>query len=148
MPFVVTGISQDGDTAALEQALKAAGLSLEALEVLGPDDADELATGGVIDTKIITGSGLESGTGVPGLTGSGTPGIVSSGRMTGSVCRAMGESLWEKLADLAIPDDEVENYAEALEAGRSIVGYHGDSKSVAKAEGLFNAAGLAKVKTF
>ena len=28
------------------------------------------------------------------------------------------DSLWDKLADLAIPDDEVENYAEALEAGR------------------------------
>ena len=148
MPFVVTGISQDGDTAALEQALKAAGLSLEALDVLGPDDADELVTGGLIDTKIITGSGLESGTGVPGLTGSGTPGIISPARMTGEIGPETGESLWEKLADLAIPDDEVENYAEALEAGRSIIGYHGDSKNVAKVEGLFSAAGLVKVKTF
>ena len=40
MPFVVTGISQDGDTAALEAALKAAGLTLDAFEVLGPDDAE------------------------------------------------------------------------------------------------------------
>jgi len=156
MPFVVTGISQDGDTAALEHALKASGLSLEGLEVLGPDDADGLATGGAIDTKIITGSGLESGTGVPGLTGRGTPGITGrgtpgiagAGRITGATGPQMGESLWEKLADLAIPDDEVENYAEALEAGRSIVGYHGDAKNVAEVEGLFRAAGFAKVKTF
>lgn len=148
MPFVVTGISQDGDTAALEHALKASGLSLEGLEVLGPDDADGLATGGAIDTKIITGSGLESGTGVPGLTGRGTPGIAGAGRITGATGPQMGESLWEKLADLAIPDDEVENYAEALEAGRSIVGYHGDAKNVAEVEGLFRAAGFAKVKTF
>src|ERR1700678_4148167 len=83
VPFVVTGISQDGDTAALEQALKSAGLSLEVFEVLGPDDADEIASGGHIDTAIITGSGLESGTGVPGLTNSGVPGVTSAPRIGG-----------------------------------------------------------------
>lgn len=56
--------------------------------------------------------------------------------------------LWDRLADLAIPDDEVENYAEALEAGRTIVAYHGSSSSVAKIEGLFRDGGLTKVKTF
>ncbi len=146
MPFVVTGISQDGDTAALEQALKAAGLSLEHFEVLGPDEADEIATGGDLDTAIITGGGLESGTGVPGLTGTGVPGITSAPRIGGGT--VAGDSLWDRLADLAIPDDEVENYAEALEAGRSIVVFHGDSKNVAKVEGLFSSAGLTKIKTF
>ena len=102
--------------------------------MLGPDDA-EIATGGNVDTAIITGSGLESGTGVPGLTGSGT-GLLA------------GDSLWDRLADLAIPDDEIENYAEALEAGRSIVGYHGDSRNVAKVEAMFAGAGLKKIKTF
>ena len=144
MPFVVTGISQDGDTAALEQALKAAGLSLDALEVLGPDDTGESHTvGGLVDTSILTG-GMETGTGVPGLTGSGISGVAGAPR----VAPIGSESLWERLADFAIPDDEVEHYAEALEAGRSIVGYHGDSKNVAKVESLFSAAGLAKVKTF
>jgi hypothetical protein len=146
VPFVVTGISQDGDTAALEQSLKSAGLSLEVFEVLGPDDADSLATGGQIDTGIITGSGLESGTGVPGLTNSGVPGVTSAPRIGGGTIA--GDSLWDRLADLAIPDDEVENYAEALEAGRSIVAYHADAANVAKVEGLFGSAGLAKVKTF
>ena len=146
MPFVVTGISQDGDTAALEQALKSAGLSLEVFEVLGPDDADSLVSSGQIDTAIITGSGLESGTGVPGLTNSGVPGMTSAPRIGGGTIA--GDSLWDRLADMAIPDDEVENYAEALEAGRSIVAYHGDAATVAKIEGLFGSAGLAKVKTF
>ena len=134
MPNVVTGISQDGNIAALEAALKAAGLSLEALDVLGPDDAD-IATGGRIDTAIITGGGLESGTGVPGLTNSG-------------IGTAAADSLWDRLSDLAIPDDEIENYAEALEAGRSIVGYHGDSRNVTKVEAMFAGAGLTKIKTF
>jgi hypothetical protein len=147
VPFVVTGISQDGNTDALEQSLKSAGLSLDHFEVLGPDDADEIATGGHIDTAIITGGGLETGTGVPGLTGSGIPGITSAPRLA-DVGSEAGDSLWDRLADFAIPDDEVENYAEALEAGRSIVAFHGDSKNVAKVEGLFASAGLAKIKTF
>lgn len=146
MPYVVTGISQDGNTAALEQALKAAGLSLEALEVLGPDDTDEIVTGSRTDTGIITGGGLETGTGVPGLTGS-SPGITTSSR-AGGVGLPAGDSLWDRLADLAIPDDEIENYAEALEAGRTIVGFHGDSRNVSKVEGLFASAGLTKIKTF
>jgi hypothetical protein len=147
VPYVVTGISQDGDTAALEQALKSAGLSLEVFEVLGPDDADTLATGGPIDTAIITGGGLETGTGVPGITGGMIPGVTSSPRGVG-IGPADGDSVWDRLADLAIPDDEVENYAEALEAGRSIFAYHGDAKNVTTVEGLFASAGLTKIKTF
>ncbi|MGA2392550.1 MAG: hypothetical protein ABSH03_04245 [Candidatus Lustribacter sp.] len=146
MPFVVTGISQDGNTAPLEAALKAAGLTLDALEVLGPDDADEAAEvrSGTVDTSILTGGGLDTGTGVPGLTGGGIPGVAGAPRLAD----VGGESLWERLADLAIPDDEVENYAAALETGKSIVAFHGDSKNVAKVEALFGSNGLTKVKTF
>jgi hypothetical protein len=145
MPFVVTGISQNGDTAALEAALKAAGLSLDAFEVLVPEDgATSVAGAGFVDTSLLTGGGLETGTGVPGLTGSGVPGLTGDSRSSTD----LGDSLWDRLADLAIPDDEVENYAEALESGRCIVAYHGDSKTVAKIEGLFTSNGLSKVKTF
>lgn len=145
MPFIVTGISQDGNTAALEAALKAAGLRLDGLEVLGPDDSDAAASvnGGGVDTGTLTG-GLETGTGVPGLTGGGIPGITGAPRLAD----LSGPSLWDRLADLEIPDDEVENYAEALEAGRSLVAYHGDSKTAAKVEALFSGNGLTKVKTF
>jgi hypothetical protein len=148
VPFVVTGISQDGDTTELQQALAAAGLSLDTFEVIAPEEADTLVTdvsGHLVDTGILTGGGLETGTGVPGLTGKGTPGITSS---PGDRYDVASDTLWDKLADLAIPDDEVENYAEALEAGRSIVAFHGDSKNVAKVESIFTAAGLRKVKTF
>ena len=147
MPFVVTGISQDGNTAALEQALTAAGLSLDPFDVIGPEDAEAQVTGsGPIDTGTLTG-GLETGTGVPGLTASGIPGVTSGPRL-GDLGAVAGDSLWDRLADLSIPDDEVENYAEALEAGRSLVAYHGDARNVAKVEGLFGSAGLTKVKTF
>jgi hypothetical protein len=149
VPFVVTGISQDSDTTALERALAAAGLSLDVFEVIAPEEADTLVTGAVshevVDTGILTGGGLETGTGVPGLTGKGVPGITSAPDDRYDVG---SDSLWDKLSDLAIPDDEVENYAEALEAGRSIVAFHADSKNVGKVESIFVTAGLTKVKTF
>jgi hypothetical protein len=144
VPYVVTGISQDGDIAALEGSLTGAGLSLDALDVVGPEDADESLIGsGGVDTGILTGGGLETGTGVPGITG-GIPGITSGPRLAD----LGGTSLWDRLADLAIPDDETENYAAALEAGRSIVAYRGDATNVSAVETAFRAAGLAKVKTF
>ena len=147
MPFVVTGISQDGDTTALEQALTAAGLALDAFEVIGPEDAESHVGGATgIDTSMLMG-GLETGTGVPGLTGGGIPGITSAPRVA-DLDSLGGDSLWDRLADLAIPDDQVENYAEALEAGRSIFAYHSDERNVNKVEGLFGSAGLAKVTIF
>ena len=146
MPFIVTGISQDGNTAALETALKAAGLSLEPFDVLSPDDsAASISLGGLIDSGILTGGGLETGTGVPGLTGRGTPGISSGPRI---LAGGGNDSLWDSLADLAIPDDEIENYAEALEAGRSIVAYHATAANAAQIEALFRDAALSKIKTF
>jgi len=58
----------------------------------------------------------------------------------------LGGSLWDRLADLAIPDDEVENYAEALEAGHSIVAYHGTSKSVRNSRIYLRATDLVKLR--
>jgi len=150
VPFVVTGISQNGDTAALELALKAARLALDAFEVIEPSEGrPSLATGGIVDTGILSGGGLETGTGVPGLTGGGSAGVTSGSRLGHSGPELIaGDSLWDRLADLAIPDDEVENYAETLEAGRTIVAYHATAATVARVETIFRDGGLTKVKTF
>ncbi len=143
MPNVVTGISQDGNVDALMQALRAARISLEPLQVLGPQDsAPSPSIARMVDTGTLTG-GLETGTGVPGLTGSGVPGIgVSPGPDVD------GDSIWERLSDLDIPDDELENYADALEAGRSIVAYPALAANVKAVESAFQAAGFAKVRIF
>jgi hypothetical protein len=146
VPFLVTGISHDGNTTALEAALTGAGLSLDHFDVLGPDDSEARvgSSRGLTGSATLSG-GLEMGTGVPGLTGSGTPGITNATHVVGGDGSG---SLWDRLADLAIPDDEVENYAEALEAGRYIVAYHGTDANIGTLEGIFAGSGLAKVKTF
>lgn len=143
MGLVVTGISQDGDLAALEAQLKAAGLPLDPLQLIGPDDSTQGAAsraGILSDGGLISGGG---GTGVPGIT-SHNPTV--PGGSGASFFR--NETLSDRLGDLEIPDDEVENYVDTLEAGRSVVAYFAKPDNIDKVSEIFHAAGLAKVKTF
>lgn len=144
MPNVVTGFSLDGNIDAVTRALQAAKLSLEALQVLDAADvAPALSPTRFVDTGTLTGGGLDTGTGVPGLTGRGVPGIGSS-----SIPEIDGDSIWVRLSDFQIPDDELENYADALEAGHSVVAYAASAASVRAVEAAFAASGLVNVKTF
>jgi hypothetical protein len=147
MGLVVTGISQNGDVSRLEKALSDAGFSVEPLQTINPGDGDatlaEVAGGARLDTHLNLGDG--QGTGVPGIT-SASPSI---GTMRGSRTYFHNEELWDRLGDFEIPDDEVENYIEAVQAGRSVVAYFAHKpENVPKLEGLFRSCGLMKVKTF
>ncbi len=142
MGLVVTGISQDGDTAALEAALKAAGLPLDPIQLIGPDDSTRgTASRGLANPGLLTG-GMETGTGVPGVT----TGLGVAGGYGTEYFR--NETLSDRLGDLEIPDDEVENYVEALQSGRSIVAYFAKPESIAQVEAIFRSGALTKVKTF
>jgi hypothetical protein len=140
--LVVTGISQTGDITALEAALKEAGLPLDPIQLIGPDDSTQGAASsmGMANPGLMTGGG--QGTGVPGIT-SGGP---SAGGYGTRYFR--NEGLSDRLGDLEIPDDQVENYIDALQAGRSVVGYFAKPETVAQVETVFRASGLARVKTF
>jgi hypothetical protein len=140
--LVVTGISQTGDTAALEASLKEAGFPLDSIQLIGPDDSTQGAASraGIVNPGIMTGGG--QGTGVPGIT-SGGP---TAGGYGTQYFR--NETLSDRLGDLEIPDDEVENYVEALQNGRSVVAYFAKPDTIDKITEIFRASGLAKVKTF
>ncbi len=143
MGLVVTGISQNGDTTALESALKDAGLPLDPIQLIGPDDSTQgAASRGLANPGFITG-GTGQGTGVPGIT-SGR-GQTAGGYGTGFF---RNETLSDRLGDLEIPDDEMDNYVEALQAGRSIVAYFAHADTIDKVTDLFRSSGLAKVKRF
>jgi len=143
--LVVTGISQNGDITKLEGALKAAGLPLDPLQLIGPDDSTQgagNASRGVVNPGLITGD-TGQGTGVPGITtGQGT----AIGGYGTQYFR--NESLSDRLDDFEIPDDEVENYVEALQDGRSVVGYFAKDTNIDQVEQIFRASDLAKVKRF
>jgi hypothetical protein len=140
--LVVTGISQDGDITALEAALKAAGLPLDPIQVIGPDDSTQGAASsmGLADPGLMTGGG--QGTGVPGITS----GVPSAGGYGTRYFR--NEALSDRLGDLEIPDDEVENYIAALAAGRSVVAYFAKPDTLGGVEAIFRSSTLVKIKTF
>jgi hypothetical protein len=149
MGRVVTGISQDGRLKPLEDALRSAGMPLEPIQMVGPDDSAHQLTDIIerahIDTDIMTGGG--QGTSVPGLTGSGSASL--SGLGTGRHAYFRDEALWDRLGDFEIPDSEMENYVEAVQAGRSVVAYFAQrDNDVQKLEEIFRGSGLNKVKTF
>ena len=143
MGLVVTGISQTGDVSALEEALKSASLPLDPIQLIGPDDSTQgAASRGLANPGYITG-GTGQGTGVPGVT-SGR-GAISGAYGTGFF---RNETLDDRLGDLEIPDDEMDNYLEALAAGRSIVAYFAKPETVDQVTEIFRGAGLLKVKRF
>jgi len=88
----------------------------------------------------MTGGG--QGTGVPGITS----GVPTAGGYGTRYFR--NEGLADRLGDLEIPDDEVDNYVDALGAGRSVIAYFAKKESLAQVEIAFRATNLAKIKTF
>jgi hypothetical protein len=138
MGLVVTGISPTSDLAPLEAALRDAGLSTEHLQIVEPsEDPLPFARGTIASSGV---GAMPTGTGVPGLTSGNTADAPRQ--------YFRDESLSERLSDFEIPDDEVENYLDALSAGRSVVGYYASADSIDRVEAAFRAAGLAKVKRF
>jgi hypothetical protein len=131
--MVVLGLSQTEDIRALKAALTAGGLSLEELDTIGPDDetAPNLA-GDAASSRIITSGG---GTGVPGLN--------SNSRDSLDV-----DQVVDRLGDFGIPDSEMDNYVEAIERGKTVVGYFAKPDNVAKVTAAFSAANLSNVRTF
>ena len=147
MPLVVTGIAQNGDISGLEGALRDAGLPLDPIQVIGADESDanlaDVDSAQRRDSEIMLGGG--QGTGVPGISGGSRDYELPHSQNV----YFRNEELWDRLGDLEIPDDEIENYLEALSAGRSVVAYFaGKPDAVAKVEQIFRSSGLAKVKTY
>lgn len=134
MGLVVTGILQTGDIKALESLLKSAGLPLDPIQLISGEDSTEGVARRQMGPRLMTGDNAAY---VPGINNSG-PGL--------SYFR--NESLSDRLADLEIPDSEVDNYVEALEAGRRIVAYFAKPDTLEQVESIFRNSGLTKVKTF
>jgi len=138
MGSIVTGIVA-ADDAGIEAALQHASLPLEPLVVIAAEDA---SLSDVVPHP--RGDILMGNTG----TGTGVPGLTSRTRDLGPQSQPLPahERLRERLGDLEIPDDEIENYLDALEAGRSVVGYVATPENAARVADIFRGCGVAKVK--
>jgi len=138
MGTIVTGIAAT-NFADIEAALQQASLPLESLVVISAEGASLSEVVPHPRSDIMMGN-TGTGTGVPGLT--------SPARDTSPHPQPLPahERLRERLGDLEIPDDEIENYLDALEAGRSVVGYLATPENAARVADVFRGCGVAKVK--
>lgn len=83
---------------------------------------------------IMTGGG---GTGVPGMTTSvSTLGYFAHPHVV------------QRVGALPIPEDEADNYNDAIDEGRVVVAYACEDSETAQYEGAFHSAGVRHVKTF
>lgn len=100
----------------------------------GPQTTD--TSGDVIrgNTGIMTNAG-----------GVNIPGISADTRFVGYFANP---HIIDHLADWPIPQDQVQNYNEAIDAGRAVVTYKATPEEAPQVEAAFKEAGLKNVKTF
>ena len=149
MPLVVTGISQDANVEAVEKALRDAGLSVEPLSVYVAGDE---ASGTVDAHSSFVYMGNDS---IRDMLARGSAGIYSSGggnvpgiELSSSSEYFAPETVTNELSELDIPDSEIENYEEAMDAGHGVVAYFARPETLSAIEGAFRAAGLRNVRTY
>lgn len=154
---LVTGIAQSSDPENLESALCGKEtVDCEKLAVITKDTPSEDHEDSILNflhvgqqhTTSDTVHGVISGTSSI-MTNFGdpqVPNISSDSRFVGFFAEA---HIIDHLADWPeIPQDQVQNYNDAIDAGRSVVLYKADADEAAGVEQTFKDAGLANVKTF
>jgi hypothetical protein len=155
---LVAGISPDHDIAAIEAALKAHDIDVTKVKVFTktvPLEANRDGGLDFVDVAVDMESNsladdLTKHLGVlDGGTGTGVPGLTSSDRGTATLGQfSEPEAMPDYLAGVAIPDDEVDNYNEAIEEGRAVATYEASDADFAAAESAFKAAGLKNVRAY
>lgn len=147
MPVIVGIFNGEDAVKSLVGALKAAALSVERLQVVSGDDPSEgLAQSGV--RFVYSGEAQEVSTGpgvgeITGLGGTGVPGLTD---LTPRVAAFRDRSLVDNLGDLEIPESRLDDYAEAVEAGRIVAGYPTrDAADADNIKRIFSQAGASPV---
>jgi rhodanese-related sulfurtransferase len=156
---LVVGIFPQSDPKALESALAAQQIDLSRVKVVSssaPDAADEEPSqlqfvdviadmeSNSLSDELTPGTGVladSGGTGVPGISSGGQQPTLSSFTHHDDPTRRY-------FAAFAIPDDEVDNFGDAVAEGRAVVLYldaGSDAQAVAAA---FKAAGLRNVRAY
>ena len=153
---LVVGIFPQNDPAAIESALSGAHVDASKVKVIrlatGDNSADDSSELDFIDVAASMESNslsddMTKGMGIMGdAGGTGVPMGRSSASLGSFTSR--GASLKNYLEVLAIPSDEIDNFNDAIEAGRVVIAYPGaggDADAVATA---FRAAGLRNVRVY
>ncbi len=153
---LVTGISHTSDPAHLEDTLCAQEtVDCEKLAVITKDAPTEMHEESVLnymhvgqehvtsdaDHNVIAG-GMSM---LTNISEPQVPNISSDNRYIGFFAEP---HIIDHLSQYAIPQDQVQNYNDAIEEGRSVVVYKADSGEAPDVAQTFKDAGLKNVKTF
>lgn len=153
---LVTGIAQSSNPAELEDTLcEKPDVDCEKLAVITKDSptreheesllnfihvGQDHATSDTAHTVITGNTSI-----ITDLSGPNVPNISSDSRYVGFFAEP---HIIDHLSDWPIPRDQIENYNDAIEMGRSVVTYKADAGEAAAVEQSFKDAGLKNVKTF
>ena len=153
---LVTGIAQTSDPAHLENTLcNTDAVNADKIAVITKDQptdehhesvltffhvGQEHATSDVAHEVIVGGESI--------LTNFGDPQVPNISEDTRYIGFFAEPHIIDHLSDYAIPGDQVQNYNDAIEAGRSVVVYKADPGEAPTVEKTFKDAGLKNVKTF
>jgi hypothetical protein len=152
---LVTGIAQSSDPKHLETALTNPPVNPDKVAVITMDAPSDLhhesmltfmhvgqdhPTSDVQHEVIAGGESILTNFGDPQV-----PNISSDTRYVGFFAEP---HIIDHLAEYAIPQDQVQNYNDAIEAGRSVVVYKAEPTEAPAVEQQFKDAGLKNVKTF
>lgn len=152
---LVTGIAQSSSPGHLEDALCKENVDCGKMAVITRDEPTDMhhesvlnymhvgqehATTDVQHEVIAGGEGILTNWGDPQV-----PNVSSDNRYIGFFAEP---HIIDHLAQYAIPQDQVQNYNDAIEAGRSVVVYKADPGEAPAVEQTFKDAGLKNVQTF
>jgi hypothetical protein len=147
---LVVGIFPEANAGALEPALAAQNIDAGKVRVFsvdGDEGDSELQFVDVVEETdeeygdMTRNTGIlpdSSGTAVPGIQGSEVP-------LTSYVTPSTSKHY---LDGYQIPDDEVDNYDDAIAEGRAVVVYSCDASEAATIVAAFKAAGLQHVRSY
>ena len=151
---LVTGIAQSSDPSELEETLckkvdcsRVSVITRDA-RTAGHDDSllnfmhvgQEHTTTDTVHDVITGGTGI-----MTNFSGPEIPNISADTRYVGFFAEP---HIIDYLKDVPIPEDQVQNYNDAIEAGRSVVTHPVEAHEAAEVEQKFKDAGLRNVKTF
>lgn len=151
---LVVGIFPGNDSAAIESALSAQQVDLSRVKVLRSasastpeDESSELDFVDVVESMDSNSlsDDMTKGMGIMGDSG-GTG--VPMGRSASLSSFSSRGATKNYLTGLSVPDDEAENFNEAIEAGRSVIAYPDAGADSDKIAAAFRAAGLRNVRSY
>jgi hypothetical protein len=152
---LVIGIYAETDAKALEDALRGQQIDVSKVKVFATDGDDTKSSSlrfvSVVDSEPNPplSLGMTEGTGVMQDFGTAVPGLSDRGEQPGPIYSfEEGDGSKHYLADYPVPDDEVENFDDAITDGRAVVLYPDAGADAQKIAAAFEAAGLRNVRSY